>query len=213
MVGEVMGGGEGYIFIYSIYSIVLYWTHSSVTVWKITSILNREHTHLHSWRGIVFIHSFIHSLLLSSFFLPSYYCHPYYFFSSILFLSSILRFLFLYLYLFMVYVYCYFLPNLKLTFSCCFPDSQPKRIEYILEWNLLEKKCKTAILLYCFHTAGVLHIFMVYNLLGPGISFYRKSKIIVKRKPNYEIGWFHNWPMIISHRLYAFKRWYSVIAL
>ena len=54
------------------------------------------------------------------------------------------------------------------------------------------KKCKTAILLYCFHTAGVLHIFMLYNLLGPGISFYRKSKIIVKRKPNYEIGWFHN---------------------
>jgi len=43
-------------------------------------------------------------------------------------------------------------------------------------------------LLYCFHTAGVLHIFMLYNLLGPGISFYRKSKINVKRKPNYEIG-------------------------
>ena len=54
------------------------------------------------------------------------------------------------------------------------------------------KKCKTAILLYCFHTAGVVHIFMLYNLLGPGISFYRKSKIIVKRKPNYKIGWFHN---------------------
>jgi len=54
------------------------------------------------------------------------------------------------------------------------------------------KKCKTAILLYCFHTAGVLHIFVLYNLLGPGIAFYRKSKIIVKRKPNYEIGWFHN---------------------
>ena len=54
------------------------------------------------------------------------------------------------------------------------------------------KKCKTAILLYCFHTAGVVHIFMLYNLLGPGISFYRKSKINVKRKPNYEIGWFHN---------------------
>ena len=66
-----------------------------------------------------------------------------------------------------------------------------KRIEYTLEWNLLEKS-KTAILLYCFHTAGVLHIFMLYNLLGPGISFYGKSKIIVKRKPNYEIGWFHN---------------------
>ena len=51
------------------------------------------------------------------------------------------------------------------------------------------KKCKTAILLYCFHTAGVLHIFMLKNLLGPGISFYRKSKINVKIKPNYEIGW------------------------
>ena len=67
-----------------------------------------------------------------------------------------------------------------------------KRIEYILEGNLLEKKCKTAILLYCFHTAGVLHIFMLYNLLGPRISFYRKSKINVKRKLNFEIGWFHN---------------------
>ena len=55
-----------------------------------------------------------------------------------------------------------------------------------------EKKCKTAILLYCFHTAGVLHIFMLYNLVGPGIPFYRKSKIIVKRKPNYEIGWLYN---------------------
>ena len=54
------------------------------------------------------------------------------------------------------------------------------------------KKCKTAILLYCFHTAGVLHIFMQYTLLGPETSFYRKSKINVKRQPNYEIGWFHN---------------------
>ena len=56
------------------------------------------------------------------------------------------------------------------------------------------KKWKTAILLYCLHTAGVLHIFVLYNLLGPGTSFYRKSKINIKRKPNYEIGWFHNWP-------------------
>ena len=54
--------------------------------------------------------------------------------------------------------------------------SLPKRIEYILEGKLLEKKCKTAILLYCFRTVGVLHIFMLYNLLGPGILFYRKSK-------------------------------------
>ena len=41
-------------------------------------------------------------------------------------------------------------------------------------------------------SAGILHIFMLYNLLGPGISFHRKSKIIVKRKPNYQIGWFLN---------------------
>ena len=30
---------------------------------------------------------------------------------------------------------------------------------------------------------------MLYNLLGPRISFYRKSKINVKREPNYEIGY------------------------
>ena len=73
-------------------------------------------------------------------------------------------------------------------------DLYPKRIEYILEWNLqfTRKKCKATILLYCCHTAGVLHIFVLNNLLGPGTSFYRKSKINIKRKPNYEIGWFHN---------------------
>ena len=64
------------------------------------------------------------------------------------------------------------------------------RIYIIVEFT--RKKCKTAILLFCFHTAGVLHIFVLYNLLGPGTSFYRKSKINIKRKPNYEIGWFHN---------------------
>jgi len=54
------------------------------------------------------------------------------------------------------------------------------------------KKCKTAILLYCFHTAGVFsHICDIFNLLGPETSFYRLSKISIKRKPNYEIGWFH----------------------
>ena len=62
---------------------------------------------------------------------------------------------------------------------------------YIRE-EFTRKKCTTAILLYCFHTAGVLHLFDQYNILGTGISFYRKSKIIVKGKPNYEIGWFHN---------------------
>ena len=50
----------------------------------------------------------------------------------------------------------------------------------------------------------VLHIFMLFNLLGPGTSLYRNFKINIRRKPNYDIGWFHNRPMIISHRLYAF---------
>ena len=78
---------------------------------------------------------------------------------------------------------------LKKKFKFVMPTTIENRI-YIEEFT--GKKCITAILLYCFHTAGVLHIFMLYNLLGPGILFYRKSKTIVKRKPNYEIGWFHN---------------------
>ena len=41
-----------------------------------------------------------------------------------------------------------------------------ENIIYILEGKL-EKKCKTAILLYCFHTTGVLHIFMLYNFELP----------------------------------------------
>ena len=62
--------------------------------------------------------------------------------------------------------------------------------EVIYGWNkengiyirgeFTRKKCKTAILLYCFHTAGVLHIFMLYNLLCPGISFYRNLKLMLK---------------------------------
>jgi len=79
-----------------------------------------------------------------------------------------------------------------------------KIIEYILEGNLLEKSVKRP---FCC-TVSILQVYFTYlryiNFSGPGISFYRKSKINVKRKPNYEISWFHNWPMIISHRLYAF---------
>ena len=81
--------------------------------------------------------------------------------------------------------------NLKQRYLTPFQSDRwlkPKRIEYILEWNLLGKSVKRS---FCC-TADVLHIFMLYNLLGPGISFYRKSKINIKRKPNYEIGWFHN---------------------
>ena len=93
--------------------------------------------------------------------------------------------------------------------TCCYQNpsteimiilfSEPSKNRMLVKENRIyirveftRKKCKTAILLYCFHTAGVLHIFMLYNLLCPGTSFYRKSKIIVKRKPNYEIGWIHN---------------------
>ena len=73
-----------------------------------------------------------------------------------------------------------------------FPKVKKVKKNIIYREEFTRKKCKTAILMYCFHTAGVLHIFMLYNLLGPGISFYRKSKINIKRNPNYEIGWFHN---------------------
>ena len=75
---------------------------------------------------------------------------------------------------------------------CYIPANTPlvKENRIYLGVEFTRKKCKTAILLYFFHTAGVLHIFMLYNLLGPRISFYRKSNINVKRKPNYEIGWF-----------------------
>ena len=68
----------------------------------------------------------------------------------------------------------------------------PKENRIYIRVECTRKKCKTANLLYCFHTAGVLRICVLYNLLGPGISFYRKSKINIKRKPNYEIGSFHN---------------------
>ena len=39
------------------------------------------------------------------------------------------------------------------------------------------KRCTTAILFYCFHTAGVLHIFVLYNLLGPGTTFIENLKL------------------------------------
>ena len=69
-------------------------------------------------------------------------------------------------------------------------DRKENRIYIRAEFT--RRKVKTAILMYCFHTAGVLHIFVLYNLLGPGTSFYLKSKINIKRNPNFEIGWFHN---------------------
>ncbi len=59
--------------------------------------------------------------------------------------------------------------------TCTQTRNKENRIYIRVEFT--RKKCKRAILLYCFHTAGVLHIFVLYNLLGPGTSFYRKSKI------------------------------------
>jgi len=82
-------------------------------------------------------------------------------------------------------------------------DSESKRIEYILERNFIEKSVKRP---FCC-TVSILQVYFTYfcyNLLGPGSSFYRKYKINIERKQNYEIGWFHNWPSIISHALYAF---------
>ena len=75
--------------------------------------------------------------------------------------------------------------ELKITYAT------DKENRIYIRGEFTKKKCKTTILLYCFHTAGVLHIFVLYNLLGHRTSFYRKSKTIVKRKPNYEIGWFY----------------------
>ena len=77
-------------------------------------------------------------------------------------------------------------------FLCHIQSDIAKENRIYIRVEFTRKKCKRAILLYCFHTAGVLHIFVLYNLLGPVTSFYRKSKINIKRKPNYEIGWFHN---------------------
>jgi len=58
----------------------------------------------------------------------------------------------------------------------------PKRIEYILEWNLLEKSVKQP---FCC-TVSILQVYFKY------LCYFIKSKINIKRKPNYEIGWFHH---------------------
>ena len=57
-------------------------------------------------------------------------------------------------------------------------NSKENRIYIRVEFT--RKKCKTAILFFCFHTTGVLHIFVLYNLLGPGTSFIENLKLILK---------------------------------
>ena len=69
---------------------------------------------------------------------------------------------------------------LNMKYSVNAKSLDAKRIEYILGWNLLEKKCKTAILLYCFHTAGVLHIFVLYTFWSPEHHFIENLKLILK---------------------------------
>ena len=67
----------------------------------------------------------------------------------------------------------------------------PKRIEYILEGSILEKSVKRP---FCC-TVSILQVYFTYlcyiTFWALEYKFYRKSKINVKRKPNYEIGWFH----------------------
>ena len=57
--------------------------------------------------------------------------------------------------------------NLKLMIQML----QPKENRIYIRVEFTRKKCRTAILLYCFHTGGELQIFVLYNLLGPGTSF------------------------------------------
>jgi len=84
-----------------------------------------------------------------------------------------------------------------------FDPRYTKRIEYILEWNLLEKSVKRP---FCCSAVSILQVYFTYlrsiTLWALEHHFIENN---IKRKPNYEIGWFHNWPMTISHRLYALQ--------
>ena len=54
----------------------------------------------------------------------------------------------------------------------------PKRIDKRRVKLTFKKNWKTAILLYCFHAAGVLHTSVPYNLLGPGTYFNGEKKFL-----------------------------------
>jgi len=53
-----------------------------------------------------------------------------------------------------------------------------KRIN--IRGEFTRKKCKMAILLYCFHTAGVLHIFVLYNVWALEYHFIENLELILK---------------------------------
>ena len=69
---------------------------------------------------------------------------------------------------------------------------ESKRIEYILEGNLLVKSVKRP---FCC-TVSILQVYFTYlcyiTFWALEYHFTENLKINVKRKPNYEIGWFHN---------------------
>jgi len=60
----------------------------------------------------------------------------------------------------------------------CTPIFKENRIYIRVEFT--RKKCKTAILLFCFHTARVLHIFMLYKLWAPEHHFIKNLELIFK---------------------------------
>ena len=62
-------------------------------------------------------------------------------------------------------------------------EERDKTIENrIYREELTRKKCKTAILLYCFHTAGVLHIFMLLTCWALKYHFIENLKLLLREK-------------------------------
>ena len=92
-----------------------------------------------------------------------------------------------------------------------FSEIKPKRIEYILEWNLLEKKCKTAFFCTFFILQVYFTILCYINFWALKHHFIENLKLILKENQIM----IHNWPMIISHSLCLslYKRWFSVITI
>jgi len=84
---------------------------------------------------------------------------------------------------------------------------KPKILKYIqfkvIPWKYLDKenriyirvkftgkKCKTAILFYCFHTAGVLHIYLCFITFWAREHYFIENLKLILKNPNYEIARF-----------------------
>ena len=63
--------------------------------------------------------------------------------------------------------------------QCIKFKSKENRIHIRVEFST-RKKRKTAILLFCFHTAGVLHIFVLYNHFIESLKLILKENQIMK---------------------------------